>query len=208
MMPPGELAAPAAPAALAAVEAWLLDQGLTGRTEADHVLAGSIDRGQAETIQAAIWFSDLEGFTRLADTLPREQLIPFLNAYVEDLVAAIHAHGGQVLKFVGDGMLAIFPVGGPAAVAPSAAIEAAIDAQRRADRLLAERLDFTVLGPAVNETARIERMCRTLEQPIVISQSLANAACGDRPHLVSLGRYMLRGVARAQELFTLDPDHD
>lgn len=206
-----------------------------GDDAARRVLSGSIGRGEAEMIRAAIWYSDLEGFTRLADTLPRERLMPFLNAYAECFVEAIHGHGGQVLKFVGDGILAIFPLEGPNGVLLGKALDSAIAAQHRSQALFRsrteagepvsrcfiglhvgevlygnvgsrDRLDFTVLGPAVNEASRIERLCRSLEQPVIVSEAFAQAL-GERDNrLVALGRYALRGVGRAQELFTLDPE--
>jgi len=204
-----------------------------GRDAGERVLAGAIRRGEPQPIEAVLWFSDLKGFTRLADTVEPDLLMGLLNGYAELLVNAIEAEGGDVLKFMGDGVLAVFR--GHGAAGPCAAALGAAVAARRAVAMLSrerralgqpvtdfylglhrgtvlygnigsrDRLDFTVIGPAVNEVARIEQMCRSLEQPVVISQAFA-AACGaDRRRLVSLGRYALRGVGRAQELFTLDP---
>jgi adenylate cyclase len=202
-----------------------------GSDAAERILRGEIDRGQVKTVRKVLWFSDLAGFTRIADTLAREQLLDLLNAYAEGLVGVIHEHGGEVLKFMGDGLLAVFD--GAADHACERALDAAWAARSAIDRLnqrreaggltvtnftLAlhagevlsgnvgsqERLDFTVVGPAVNEVARIQAMSRSLDQPIVVSASFA-AACGEqRARLVSLGRYALRGVGRPQELFTLD----
>lgn len=203
-----------------------------GADAAARVLSGRIARGEAETIRAVVWYSDLEGFTRLADALPKDRLMALLNDHAGIVLDTIAAHQGQVLKLVGDGVLAIFALeaGGSAcrraldaAVAVGEAL-ARLEAVRRAageptTRLFvglhlgevlygnvgsADRLDFTVLGPAVNEACRIERMCRSLEQPVIVSESFAAAAGPDRARLVSLGRYALRGVARPQELFTLD----
>jgi adenylate cyclase len=204
-----------------------------GADAAARVLRGSIARGQAETIRAVIWYSDLEGFTSLADTLPQDRLMAFLNDYAGTLTDLIHAQGGEVLKFMGDGILAIFDMDRLEGACEHA-LEAAVQAQRAAEAALArrrlrgepasrvfiglhvgdvlygniggaERLDFTVLGPAVNEASRIERMGRSLEQGVVVSEAFA-ATCGAaRSCLVSLGRYALRGVRRPQELFTLDP---
>jgi adenylate cyclase len=208
-----------------------------GTDPADRVLAGSIGRGRAEKLRAAIWYSDLEGFTRLADTLPRGKLMPFLNDYAECVVEAIHAHDGQVLKFMGDGILAIFPCADDEDERCVRALDAAIAAQAAFGRLMhwradkgipaththiglhlgdvlygnigsRDRLDFTVLGPAVNETSRIERMSRSLEQPVIASAAFARALGDERRRLVSLGRYALRGVGRPQELFALDPEQE
>ena len=202
-----------------------------GRDAAARILRGEIDRGQVKTVRKVLWFSDLTGFTRIADTLPREQLLDLLNAYADCLVGVVHDHGGEVLKFMGDGILAVFDgAEGDACGRALDAAEAARSAIARLNRersaaglpvtgfTLAlhegevlygnvgsqERLDFTVIGPAVNEVSRIQAMSRSLDQPILVSASFA-AACGDqRTRLVSLGRYALRGVGRPQELFTLD----
>ena len=79
-----------------------------GRDAAARILRGEIDRGQVKTVPTVLWFSDLAGFTRIADTLPREQLLDLLNAYADCLVGVVHAHGGEVLKFMGDGILGVF----------------------------------------------------------------------------------------------------
>ena len=157
--------------------------------------------------------------------------LDLLNAYADCLVGVVHGHGGEVLKFMGDGILAVFNgARGDACGRALDAAEAARSAIARLNRersaaglpvtgfTLAlhegevlygnvgsqERLDFTVIGPAVNELSRIQAMSRSLDQPVLVSASFA-AACGDqRRRLVSLGRYALRGVGRPQELFTLD----
>jgi adenylate cyclase len=202
-----------------------------GQDAAARILRGEIDRGQVKTVPRVLWFSDLTGFTRIADTLPRAQLLDLLNAYADCLVGVVHAHGGEVLKFMGDGILAVFS--GDQGHACGRALDAAAAARAAMARLnreraaaglpvtgftLAlhegevlsgnvgsrERLDFTVIGPAVNEVSRIQAMSRSLDQPILISASFA-ACCDDqRARLVSVGRYALRGVERPQELFTLD----
>ena len=203
-----------------------------GADPARRVLDGAIVRGKAEPVEAVLWYSDLQGFTRIADTAPRDQLLGLLNEYADCLVSTIGAHQGEVLKFIGDGILAMFPLGeaSPCARALDAA-EAALrhvdelNARRRGEGLpwtdihLAlhvgevlygnigsrERLDFTVVGPAVNEVARIEAMCRSLDQRVVTSSAFAEAAGEAKGRLVSLGRYALRGVRRPEELFTVDP---
>jgi adenylate cyclase len=205
-----------------------------GRGAAQRVLAGNIVRGRAEATRKVIWYSDLRDFTRLTDTLPQEEMLALLNDYAEPLVDAITAAGGEVLKFIGDGILAIF--GAPAAEAAcAAALEAwtqaaaAIDAvsRMRADRgapvtqvclALHEgevlygnfggraRLDFTVLGAAVNEAARIVALCRSLDQTLIVSDAFAETCGALRDRLVRLGRYALRGVGRPQMLWTLDAE--
>jgi adenylate cyclase len=202
-----------------------------GRDAGQRVLSGRIVRGIAERIDAVVWFSDLRGFTSITDTTP-EQVIPLLNDYSDVIVSAIHEHGGDVLKLIGDGTLAIF-----AAVNRTHACNAALSAAIAARQGIAElkkrrsakdkpvtdmylglhvgkvfygnvgsrdRLDFTVLGPAVNEVSRIAAMCRSVDQPVLMSAAFANV--GDiKRRLVSVGRYALRGVSHSQELFTLDP---
>jgi adenylate cyclase len=216
-------------AALARMTATLMETYL-GRDAARRVLSGRIMRGVADRIDAVIWFSDLHGFTRITDSAP-EQIIPLLNDYADVIVSAIHAKDGDVLKLIGDGILAIFTATDRAhacAATLAAAMAArskvaALNARRAHDGLpvtdmylglhagevfygnigSTERLDFTVLGPAVNETSRIAAMCRSVEQPVLVSEVFANVGCM-RSRLVSVGRYALRGVAQPQELFTLD----
>ena len=189
-------------------------------------------RGIAERIDAVVWFSDLRGFTRITDTAP-EQVIPLLNDYADVIVSAIHDHGGDVLKLIGDGTLAIFTAE-DRMHACSAALSAAFAARRGVAELKRrraaegkpvtdmylglhvgnvfygnvgsrERLDFTVLGPAVNEASRIAAMCRSVDQPVLMSEAFAEV--GDiRQRLISVGRYALRGVSHPQELFTIDPE--
>ena len=204
-----------------------------GRHAADRVLAGNIVRGRAEPIHAVVWFSDLVSFTRISDNISAVNLLALLNDYAEVQVEAIEAHGGHVLKFIGDGLLAIFP-DPDTTVACTRALDAAtrmrvgiaeLNARRaesgrpvtethlalHAGELLygnlggPRRLDFTVLGSAVNEAARIEALCASLDQTVIVSWAFAEAAGDARRRIVSLGRYAMKGVSRPQELFTLDP---
>jgi adenylate cyclase len=202
-----------------------------GKDAGRRVLDGNIERGVAEKISAVLWLSDLRGFTRIAGSIPGEQIVPFLSNYNDALVTAVHAHEGEVLKFIGDGLLAIFQAGDMAEAcqrsiaaadhALAAVIELNVRRRRESlpvtDFALAlhqgevfygnvgslDRLDFTVVGAAVNEVARIEAMCRALERDVILSADFAAAARHSRERLVSLGRYALRGVRRPQELFTL-----
>jgi adenylate cyclase len=216
-------------AALARMTGTLMETYL-GRDAGRRVLSGRIMRRITDRIDAVIWFSDLRGFTRITDSTP-EQVIPLLNDYAEVIVSAIHAQGGDVLKLIGDGILAIFTAADRAhacAAALAAATAArtevtALNVRRARDGLpvtdmylglhvgevfygnvgSTERLDFTVVGPAVNEASRIAAMCRSVEQPVLVSEAFANVE-GMRGRLVSVGRYALRGVTQPQELFTLD----
>ncbi len=202
-----------------------------GRDAGRRVLTGAIERGSAQAIQAVIWFADLRGFTRLADQLPRDALIETLDDYLEVLARPVHDNGGQILKFMGDGLLATFDLtaGADAAVC-RVALAAAADLRRafptfNATRQAAgrpvmdfglalhlgevlygnigahDRLDFTVVGPAVNEASRIQALCRPLARDVLVSRTFRQAA-GAEAGLVSLGLHALRDVAEPQELFS------
>jgi adenylate cyclase len=217
-------------AALARISENLVETYL-GRDAGRRVLKGGITRGVAERIDAVLWFSDLRGFTRITDTAP-ELVIPLLDDYFDAIVPAIHDRGGDVLKLIGDGVLAIFTAEDRPHACYSALAAAKLAQQRVAvlnERRFAEgvpttdaylglhvgevfygnvgskeRLDFTVIGPAVNEVSRIAAMCRSAEQPMLLSAAFVEAL-KDKKRFVSVGRYALRGVGRAQELFTIDP---
>ncbi len=196
------------------------------------VLNGTIERGSGQAIRAVIWFSDLRGFTKLTDTLPRDDLIAVLNDYLEAMARPVQDKNGQILKFMGDGLLAVFDLTGrdEAAVCRDALEAAAqlrrefptFNAQRRKagkptmDFGLAlhlgevlygnigasERLDFTVVGPAVNEASRIQALCRPLDRNVLVSSAFREAAGDKGTRLEPLGSHQLRGVASARELFT------
>lgn len=205
-----------------------------GRDAADRVLSGRISRGVADRINAVLWFSDLRGSTAIGETIDPAEFIPFLNAYAGAAIDAIHDEGGDVLKLIGDGVLAIFNDDDMGA-ARRAALRAenrfrknieALNAQRAAENRPTttayvalhvgevfygnigseQRLDFTVVGPAVNQVSRIASMCRSVEREFLVSSAFLDGlgASGKR-HFVSTGRYALRGIGRAQDLFTLDP---
>lgn len=211
-----------------------LAQTYLGREIGTRVLAGEIVRGKAERLEAVVWFSDLAGYTRIIDTSPPEALLPLLNDYAEVVVEAIHAMKGEVLKFIGDGVLALFRAG-TTEESCRRALAAVLETRRRVAALndrrdaagapstnlylalhlgevffgnigSADRLDFTAVGPAVNETSRVVAMCRSLDQEVLVTAAFAANAGDARARLVSVGRYALRGVARPQELFTLDPE--
>jgi adenylate cyclase len=203
-----------------------------GRDAGQLVMSGRIERGVADRIEAVLWFSDLSGYTKITDSAPPEEIIPLLNDYAEVIVSAIREQGGDVLKLIGDGVLAIFTSEDSsracaAAIAAAMAAEWGIAAlnQRRTEETLPtthmylglhigevyfgnigskDRLDFTVVGPAVNEVSRIAAMCRSADQSVLVSAAFAAALRDQALRLVSVGRYALRGVKRPQELFTLD----
>ena len=205
-----------------------------GRDAGQRVLSGRISRGVAERIHAVLWFSDLRGYTAITDTAPPGEIIPLLNDYAEAVISAIQETGGEVLKLIGDGVLAIFRADDPAeacrrALQAEASLrhrQQALNTRRTAEGRpvtsvylglhigdvfygnigSVDRLDFTVVGPAVNEASRIAAMCRSVDRSIVLSSDFMTATPEpERATLVSVGRYALRGVGRAQELFTIDP---
>ena len=197
------------------------------------VHGGAVERGSVESVRAVLWFADVRGFTAIADTTPGLIVIELLNAIFETLTASLRPRGGQVLKFLGDGMLAIFPfVEATRDDVCSQALDAAAEAMEGLDRLNAarsasgkpiaavdlalhlgevlygnvgavDRLDFTVIGPAVNEVARIETLCEPLRRKVLISAELA-AAVGDRRRLEPLGDHKLRGVRKSRKIYGLD----
>ena len=220
------LAALAARAALAALlEAYL------GRRSAARVQAGALRRGTGETIHAALLSADLRDFTAMSEATEPAAMIAALDAWFDRVAGAVHAFGGEVLKFIGDGVLAIFPVTGAPAEACEAALRAVVaaragmahlDAARQAQGLpplpfgaalhlgemlwgnigAVDRLDFTAIGPAVNLVSRLEGLCRPLGRSVLISGAVAAETTTP---LVSLGEHMLRGIAAPCAVFTL-PD--
>ena len=200
-----------------------------GAKTGPRVLEGQIRRGTGEEISAVLWSSDLRGFTARSDRLPGERMIALLNALFDVQAKAIHDHGGEILKFIGDGLLAIFPIerAEMAAAGARQALEAATAAiaavHELSDELAAagepplhivvalhigtaiygnigaaDRLDFTVIGPAVNLVSRVEAVAKALNLPIVVSEEFARAYGGP---LRSLGTHQLRGLATPHELF-------
>jgi adenylate cyclase len=206
-----------------------------GRDVARRVLAGEINRGSSETIRAVIWLCDLRGFSVMADTMPRDELVDLLNAFFDCMAEPVHKHGGEVLKFLGDGLLAIFNLSErPKTDACHAAYRAAVaaldnmaesNARREAIGAApvrfglalhvgevmygnvgaAGRLDFTVIGAAVNEASRMEKMCKDLDLPLLASETFA-AGCPGLLHHV--GRCDLPGTGHSRQLFTIGPYHE
>ncbi len=202
-----------------------------GRDAGRRVLSGEIQRGSSQKIDAVICYFDLKGFTRLAEQLPGPDLIEMLNDYFGLAVATIQCHGGNILKFMGDGILTMFDLGSiqedaTAALAAASELRTKI-AERNIERATAglpvadftlalhageilygnigaeNRLDFTVIGPTVNLTSRISGLHREVGQSIIVSEVVQRAAQPSPHDLVSLGRYMLRGVSEPVELYTI-----
>jgi adenylate cyclase len=219
-------------AALAAKEtlAALLETYL-GRRSAARVQTGAIGRGTGETIRAVLLSADLRDFTAMSEITEPAEMIAALDSWFDRIAGAIHAFGGEVLKFIGDGVLAIFPVANRPAEACEAALHAVeaaragmahLDAARQAQGLpplpfgaalhlgeilwgnigAANRLDFTAIGPAVNLVSRLEGLCRPLGRSVLVS---AAVAAETTTPLVPLGEHRLRGIATPCAVFTL-PD--
>lgn len=202
-----------------------------GRRSARQVLAGRLRRETGETIRAVLLYADLRGFTQLSETAPTDVVVAALDAWFDRVAGAVHVFGGEVLKFIGDGVLAIFPVGeGPPAVACEAALRAVaaaragmvhLDRQRAGQDLpllpfgmalhlgemlwgnigTADRLDFTAIGPAVNLVSRLQGLCRPLGRSVLVSGAFA-AEVTATP-LVPLGEHALRGIAAPCAVFTV-----
>ncbi|HEX6157179.1 MAG TPA: adenylate/guanylate cyclase domain-containing protein [Burkholderiales bacterium] len=196
-----------------------------GPSAGQKVLAGQIKRGDGQDINAVIWFCDLRDSTTLADAMGRRDFLALLNDYFECVLGPVLEHQGEVLRFIGDAALAIFPVGERPAEACAKALAAAREALARMDKLnqgreaplrfgiglhLGEltygnigtptRIEFTVIGAAANEAARIEALCKELKVDLLVSERVARVL--PQPWR-SLGLHTLRGVGDKMELFTL-----
>jgi adenylate cyclase len=209
----------------------LLD-AYVGRAAGQHILAGEVKRGDGQSIEAVIWYCDLRGFTRASDRLPRDAIIALLNDYFGVMAEAVTAARGEILKFMGDAMLAMFAV--PAAAERRAVALAALDAAGAAQEGIAAlnqrraasgdipvrfglalhigeamfgnigasaRLDFTVIGPAVNYAARLEKLTASLERPVLVSAALAALLPSDA--LVPVGKHALKDIDEPQVVYAL-----
>jgi len=204
-----------------------------GRRSAAQVLAGRLRRQTGETIRAVLLYGDLRDFTALSEAMAPEAVVSALDAWFDRIAGAVHAFGGEVLKFIGDGVLAIFPIGERS---PSAACDAALSAigaaragmahldRTRARQGLppmpfgaalhlgemlwgnigtADRLDFTAIGPAVNLVSRLEGLCRPLGHNVLVSGAVAAETT---TRLIPLGEHDLRGIAAPCAVFALPQD--
>jgi class 3 adenylate cyclase len=223
-------AAPLAALAARAALATLLEAYL-GRRSAARVQSGASRRGTGETIRVVLLSADLRDFTALSEVTEPAAMIAALDAWFDRIAGAVHAFEGEVLKFIGDGMLAIFPVTGTPAEACDAALRAVaaaragmahLDATRQGQGLpplpfgaalhlgeilwgnigAADRLDFTAIGPAVNLVSRLEGLCRPLSRSVLISGAVAAETTTP---LVALGDHVLRGIVTPCAVYTL-PD--
>jgi adenylate cyclase len=215
---------PALAAVIEMLAIFLTAQGLFSiyldRDVGKRVLDGQIKRGHTEPLRAVIMATDLRNFTSLSDQLPGEQVIGILDDYFEIVASSVQAHGGNVLKFIGDGVLAVFGADGAqdqtaarAGLSAAAQVIARLGAHRDGLRAgiglhigtamygnvgSADRLDFTVIGPAVNLAFRLEALTKELGCPVLVSRAFADAA--GMP-LESLGSHPIRGFREVEEVF-------
>ena len=204
-----------------------------GQHAGERILSGDIRRGSGATVRAAIWNCDLRGFTRISEQWPRDEVIGWLNEYFDVMAAPVEKHGGEVLKFVGDGMLAIFRLENPEAC--NQALQAAVEARRGMRELnlrriergsfelgfglalhvgdvmygnigTATRLDFTVIGPAVNVAARLQTLTKELRRQVLLSAPFAMGCGCSADFLTTLGSFPLRGVDAPLEVFGLSEE--
>lgn len=197
-----------------------------GRRASERILAGNIVRGRSESLEAAIWMSDIRDFTGLSERLPAAELLALLNRHFDSIIAPVQERGGDALKLIGDAVLAVFPgdAEGGAAAACAAALDAAkaalavsgsAIADDEAERLrfvvalhygtvsygnvgASNRLDFTVIGPAVNLASRLNGLGKFLDRKIILSDAFA-AHCTAPTE--DLGRHTLRGLAGQHAVF-------
>jgi len=198
-----------------------------GSHASELILAGATRRGSGTTVRAAIMICDLRDFTAISDNWPRDDVIDLLNGYFDAMSEPIARHGGEILKFIGDGLLAIFPLSEPRACAN---LLHAVTEARQAMTALNEkngetgraplnygigvhvgdvmygnigsraRLDFTVIGPAVNMASRLEALTKQLGKPVLLSRAFADSIEGDFA-LEPVGEYPVRGFSDPIELF-------
>jgi len=203
-----------------------------GPNTGERIFSGAVKRGDGEVIHAVLWYCDLRGFTALAEKMPLPEVLTLLDAYFDAIAGPVVDRGGEILKFMGDAMLAIFPYEqreNAVSDACDGALAAAEEAVKRVSALnhshrlengmtiecgvavhvgdvmygnigAADRLDFTVIGHAVNLVARLAALCAELDRSIVISDAVAQAS---RRELLSLGQHELRGIDAPQEAFTI-----
>jgi adenylate cyclase len=223
--------------ALKADAGHVIASGLLGTylgADAGHrVHNGAVQRGSVSSIHAALWYADIRGFTPASDAAPGPAVIDLLNDVFETLTASLRGRGGQVLKFIGDALLATFAFEeADVDTVCRRALDAAAEATRELDTLnearaakglatvsvdialhlgevlygnvgATDRLDFTVIGPAVNEVARIEALCEPLGRRVLASAEFLGGLRGGDARLQSLGRHALRGVRESKEIFGL-----
>ncbi|NLS05540.1 adenylate/guanylate cyclase domain-containing protein [Rhizobium sp. P32RR-XVIII] len=198
-----------------------------GPHASEQILAGATTRGSGATVGAAILICDMRDFTKISDLWPRDDVLELLNAYFDAMSEPIERHGGEILKFMGDGLLAIFPLITPEAChnllsaikeAQAAMVELnQFNEERRLVQLRYgigvhvgdvmygnigshKRLDFTVIGPAVNIASRLESLTKEIKRPVLLSKAFVEMA-GCEAGLESLGSFPLRGLGEPVDVY-------
>lgn len=195
------------------------------------ILAGATRRGTGTTVRAAIMICDLRDFTKISDNWPRDDVIDLLNDYFDAMSDPIARHGGEILKFIGDGLLAIFPLDRPnacanllRAVTEARQAMAALNKRNKATSRAplnygigvhvgdvmygnigsTSRLDFTVIGPAVNMASRLETLTKQIGKPVLLSRDFAELVTPEF-ELERVGQHAVRGFSEPIELFAFQP---
>ena len=209
------------------IMARTLLQTYVGPHASEQILAGATTRGSGATVEAAILICDLRDFTTISDHWPRDDVIELLNGYFDAMSEPIEKHGGEILKFMGDGMLAIFPLSNPEAcenllqaikTAEALMVELNAESKRKGREVLRygigvhvgevmygnigsrRRLDFTVIGPAVNVASRLESLTKEIKRPVLLSRAFVEMA-GQEDEMDSLGAFPLRGLGEPVDVF-------
>jgi adenylate cyclase len=209
------------------IMARTLLQTYVGPHASEQILAGATTRGSGATVEAAILICDLRDFTTISDHWPRDDVIELLNGYFDAMSEPIEKHGGEILKFMGDGMLAIFPLSNPQAcenllqaikTAEASMVELNAENKRKGREVLRygigvhvgevmygnigsrRRLDFTVIGPAVNVASRLESLTKEIKRPVLLSRAFVEMA-GQEDEMDSLGAFPLRGLGEPVDVF-------
>lgn len=198
-----------------------------GPHASEQILAGATTRGSGVTVGAAILICDLRDFTGISDMWPRDDVIELLNGYFDAMAEPIERHGGEILKFMGDGLLAIFPLSKDnacrcllSAIREAQAAMAALNEEnlKKGHKALgygigvhvgdvmygnigsSSRLDFTVIGPTVNIASRLESLTKEIKRPVLLSRAFVELA-GCEAKLENLGSHLLRGLSEPIDVF-------
>jgi len=198
-----------------------------GPHASEQILAGATTRGSGVTVGAAILICDLRDFTGISDMWPRDDVIELLNGYFDAMAEPIERHGGEILKFMGDGLLAIFPLSNAnacqdllSAIREAQAAMATLNEEnlKKGHEALGygigvhvgdvmygnigsrSRLDFTVIGPTVNIASRLESLTKEIKRPVLLSRAFVEMA-GCEAKLDHLGSHLLRGLSEPIDVF-------
>jgi adenylate cyclase len=200
-----------------------------GRDPGARIMAGAVQRGDVHHLKAAMLLADLRGFSRLTDELPEERIIELLNTFFDLVVPGVIGSGGDVLKYIGDAVIAIFPVTGddpaPACESALAAAKTTLAALQTAPPEVQQhisidialhygdaaygnigsgnRLDFTAVGRDVNILSRLELLCKDVGRPLLMTDAFAVEVAGP---VFEIGHFELRGFRQHQTVYGLCQD--